>query len=77
MDEFAHFLLSNDTSIKEFMENHNGELVELIETGSAELTVCGKKFVFFRHTAPSPSHRIERYDVTRALAEFDADEMHR
>lgn len=46
MDEFAHFLLSNDTSIEEFMENHNSELVELIETGSAELTVCGKKFVF-------------------------------
>ena len=44
---------------------------------SQEVPNFGKKFVFFRHTAPSPSHRIERYDVTRALAEFDADEMHR
>ena len=45
MDEFAHFLLSNDISIEDFMEDHNSELIELIETGSAEITVCGKKFV--------------------------------
>ena len=45
MDEFVHFLLSNDTSIEEFMETHNSDLIELVETGSVEIALFGKKFV--------------------------------
>lgn len=45
MDELAHHLLQSDMTMEEFLEDFNSEIIELLETSSVEIEVCGKKFL--------------------------------
>ena len=45
MDELAHHLLQNDMIMEEFLDEFNSDIIELLETSSVEIEVCGKKFL--------------------------------
>lgn len=46
MDEFNNDLDLNDTTVEEFIDEFKAEVIEVIETGSAEIFIFGKKYLF-------------------------------
>ena len=46
MDDFSNDLGLNDTTVEEFLDEFKAEVVELFETGSVEIFIFGKRYLF-------------------------------